>query len=114
MEVNRENLSYAEKLEKYDKKPVLYVYKIDGRTSVPELKIGYTTDIKNIMSEYKNLYEYGILGLILPIYKEFKQLDSFIEVLFENTITTDGYYKLEIPKAEFIVTNLVTIINLCK
>jgi hypothetical protein len=113
MEVKQENLSYAEKIEKYDKKPVLYIYVIDldYTSNVPELKIGYTTDLKNIISEYQKLYENGVVGFILPIYKEFKGLDSFIEVLFENVITTDGNYKLEIQKANFVVSNIANIIN---
>jgi hypothetical protein len=114
MEVKEDNnnLFYdTKRIELYDKKPVVYIYNTDNTSNSPVLKIGYTTNIKNLITEYKKLYEYGKFELCLET-KELSILNDFICVLLEDYKVSDENYQLEIGKAQGIIVNLVNIINL--
>jgi prophage antirepressor-like protein len=97
---------------KKENKPVIYIYNLDTRMEIPELKIGYTTNIHNRIKPYNQTHKFGKKEFEIEIENiEVKSTEHFLHLLLKKYKIADEVFKLPISVAKMIVIKLVNLIN---
>lgn len=109
------NKEYNEIEENYpsEKNNYIYIYNLDSRKDVPELKIGYTTNIKQRIKSYTIICTHGKCELCEEVpYVDIKIVESYIHVLLKNYNIKGEVFQLNIIKAKLIVLNVINLIKI--
>ena len=65
--------------------PSIYIYNIDTRINIPELKIGYTLNVYDRIRPYKQICKHGKLELSFPIQtNNIRTVENFIHLLLNS------------------------------
>jgi prophage antirepressor-like protein len=96
-----------------EKNNYIYIYNIDSRKDVPDLKIGYTTNIKQRIKSYTIICTHGKCELceVVP-HVDIKIVESYIHVLLKNYNIKGEVFQLNIVKAKLIVLNVINLIKI--
>jgi len=109
-----------EKIIKKDEKKInieelkyIYIYNVDTRNDIPELKIGYTKNIKQRIISYTTVCTHGKCELCEAVpYVDINIVESYIHTLLHKYKIKREVFKLSIEKAKLIVLNLINLIKI--
>lgn len=115
-EEHKNLLDETNKILRNEKIPYIYIYNLDTRQEIPELKIGYTTNVFNRIRPYKQTHKFGKIEFSTEIQNmDVKTTEHFIHILLSKYKIADEVFKLSVPKAQLIIlklVNLITVVNL--
>ena len=96
-----------------EKNNYIYIYNIDTRNDIPELKIGYTTNIKQRIKSYTIICTHGRCELCEEVPNvDIKIVESYIHVLLKKYNIKGEVFQLNIIKAKLIVLNVINLIKI--
>ncbi len=91
----------------------IYIYNVDTRNDMPELKIGYTKNIKQRITSYTTVCTHGKCELCEAVpYVDINIVESYIHTLLHKYKIKSEVFKLSIEKAKLIVLNLINLIKI--
>ena len=92
--------------------PSIYIYNIDTRINIPELKIGYTLNVYDRIRPYKQICKHGKLELSFPIQtNNIRTVENFIHLLLNSYQLKDEVFKLEVDEAKIIVNRIINMLK---
>jgi len=109
LEETQEKLEEAEKKINDEKLPSIYIYNTDITKELPELKIGYTTNVYSRIRPYKQVCKHGRLEYSYPIYhKNIKSFENTIHQALSEHLIKDEVFRIDVEEAKH---NIISIIN---
>ena len=98
--------------------PVIYVYNVDHRQPLPDLKIGFTTqNIHKRVKPYTQACKYGRIELVIPFQLyNIRNVESMIHTVLHKFQVKDEVFRLDVEEAKLIIlsiTNLLKISYIC-
>lgn len=91
----------------------IYIYITDTRKDMPDLKIGYTKNIKQRISNYSTVCTHGKCELCEPVpHIDIKIVESYIHSLLHNYNIKRELFQLDVEKAKLIVLNIINLIKI--
>ena len=91
----------------------IYIYITDTRKDIPDLKIGYTKNIKQRISNYSTVCTHGKCELCeLVPHVDIKIVESYIHALLHNYNIKREVFHLDVEKAKLIVLNIINLIKI--
>ena len=91
----------------------IYIYITDTRKDIPDLKIGYTKNIKQRISNYSTVCTHGKCELCEAVpHIDIKIVESYIHSLLHNYNIKREVFQLDVEKAKLIVLNIINLIKI--
>lgn len=91
----------------------IYIYITDTRNDTPDLKIGYTKNIKQRISNYSTVCTHGKCELCEEVpHIDIKIVESYIHALLHNYNIKREVFQLDVEKAKLIVLNIINLIKI--
>lgn len=91
----------------------IYIYITDTRKDMPDLKIGYTKNIKQRISNYSTVCTHGKCELCEAVpHIDIKIVESYIHSLLHNYNIKREVFQLDVEKAKLIVLNIINLIKI--
>lgn len=91
----------------------IYIYITDTRNDIPDLKIGYTKNIKQRISNYSTVCTHGKCELCEEVpHIDIKIVESYIHALLHNYNIKREVFQLDVEKAKLIVLNIINLIKI--
>ncbi len=91
----------------------IYIYITDTRNDIPDLKIGYTKNIKKRISTYSTVCTHGKCELCEEVpHVDIKIVESYIHALLHNYNIKREVFQLDVEKAKLIVLNIINLIKI--
>ena len=91
----------------------IYIYITDTRKDSPDLKIGYTKNIKKRISTYSTVCTHGKCELCEAVpHIDIKIVESYIHSLLHNYNIKREVFQLDVEKAKLIVLNIINLIKI--
>jgi len=102
-----------DKIKNSEKIPMMYIYNCDSTQNIPELKIGYTTNLYSRLRPYKQTHKNGKLEFSLELQDiNIRIVETFIHELLKSYRIKDEIFKGDVDEIKFIIINLVNFIKL--
>lgn len=109
----KEKEDEIDKIKNSEKIPMMYIYNCDTTQSIPELKIGYTTNLYSRLRPYKQTHKNGKLEFSIELQDiNIRTVESFIHELLKSYRIKDEIFKGNVDEIKFIILNLVNFIKL--
>lgn len=96
-----------------EKIPSLYIYNIDTRKDIPELKIGYTLNVYSRIKPYKQICKFGKIELTVAINNNnIKTVENFIHNILGRFKIQDEVFQLDVEEAKLIIMRIVNMFKI--
>lgn len=100
-------------IDEDEKVHYIYIYITDTRKDIPDLKIGYTKNIKQRISNYSTVCTHGKCELCEEVpHVDIKIVESYIHALLHNYNIKREVFQLDVEKAKLIVLNIINLIKI--
>jgi prophage antirepressor-like protein len=97
-----------------DKRPVIYIYNLDTRQELPELKIGYTTCLYSRTRQYNQTHISGKVELEIELENttiDIRSVEAFIHLLLSKYKIRSEVFKVSVSTAKLIIVKLFNLLN---
>lgn len=102
-----------DKIKNSEKIPMMYIYNCDTTQSIPELKIGYTTNLYSRLKPYRQTHKNGKLEFSIELQDiNIRIVETFIHELLKSYRIKDEIFKGDVDEIKYTILNLVNFIKL--
>lgn len=93
---------------------VIYIYNVDYRNAITELRFGCSGDYRETIKSYKEIYKYGKLEYIesLPEYIDLEIFEEYLYNIFSNYMVVGEVYKIDVLTVKSIILYHINIYKL--
>jgi hypothetical protein len=102
-----------EKIKDSENVPSMYIYNLDCRKEVPELKIGYSLCVNKRIKPYKQTCKFGKLEFSVPFHNvNIRTVENYIHLVLQPFKITDEVFQLNLEEAKIIILSVINLLSI--
>ena len=102
-----------EKIKDNENLPSMYIYNLDTRKEIPELKIGYSLCVNKRIKPYKQTCKFGKLEFSVPFHNvNIRTVENYIHLVLQPFKITDEVFQLNLEEAKIIILSVINLLSI--